>query len=340
MNTVAMSDLSCPALPELLAEPRNESLREHIAGCPRCRVLLAAAAPAAGELEPVAVALSAPALAPRPGLPADTDAAAGMVAIFAADDAEFHLLGLILDREGPRLEIAPIDERVAMATESDFLLDPDLLGYAAMAAISARSEIRIEQLVEVRAELAAESWEWAQRLLAVASGERAEELPAGAPVGVRVLSDLDPRLSYRESRAEFCRPFWLAAEVLGSDRSFGSLVQRRREELGLDSGELAELVEEKGWLACLESGHLDIHARLPVSAAVSLLRSLRIPPLAAVQALLGAAIEATTEDVSQATVLARRRSGSRRRAVAADPEEARRRADVYLGRLREEFQRR
>jgi hypothetical protein len=263
-----------------------------------------------------------------------------MVAIVATDDAEFHLLGLILDREGPRLEIAPIDDRVAMATESDFLLDPELLGYAAMATISARREIRIEQLVEIRAELAAGSWEWVQRLLAVAGGASVEDLPAGAPVGVRVLSDLDPRLSYRESRAEFYRPFWLAAEVLGSDRSFGSLVHRRREELGLDSGELAELVDEKGWLPRLESGDLDIHSRLPVSAAVNLLRSLRIPPLASVQKLIGAAIEATTEDVSQATVLARRRSGSRLRTVAADPEEARRRADVYLGHLREEFQRR
>lgn len=340
MNTVAMSDFSCPGLSELLTEPHAESLRAHVTSCPRCRVMLAETPPAGGGLEPAAAMVARVAPTSQPGLPADTDPSIGMVASFAADDADFHLLGLILDRDGPCLKIAPIDERVAMATESDLLLDSQMLGYPAMAVFSAPSKVRIEQLVEVRAELAGEGWKWAERLLAFTYAEGAGGLLAGAPVGVRVLGDLDPRLSYRESRVELRRPFWLAAELLGADRSFGALVQRRREALGLESGQLAELVEEKGWLSRLESGQLDIHARLPVSAAVSLLRSLQIPPLAAVLALLRAAIEATSEDAPQATVLARRRTGSRRRVVAAAPEEARRRADVYLRQLRQEFQRR
>jgi hypothetical protein len=324
-----MADYLCPALADLFADPRDEGVERHLLSCPRCATLLAVgAAEAQGS-----VAFSDPhmpkvELTPQPEPPASPDR--GTVAFFGAEDSDLQLPALILDCEGPLFWVAPVSAEVAMASEWDLLLPAAVLSYPAMASIAAVHPIRREQLLGMRTALDADLWQWAQRL-ADLHGE-SQHVPAEAPVGIPILSEIDLRLAFHRDWAVSQEPFWALAELLGEAETFGALVHRRREQLNVDAAELGELVERPGWLGRLEGDRLDINAELPSRALAALMRELRIRPLGAVIEQLRTAIEAQASGVSQRAVFARRRTAIHRASAGAGapPAERKQIAEAYV----------
>lgn len=324
-----MSEHSCPALADLLAEPQDEQVERHLAECSRCRALLAAAPNPVGHLSLDASALSThnrPTRPDRAGEPGP-----GTIGRFRAEGSEFALTALILSVAGPLLKVAPIDTDVRAAAEWDLMLPVSVLSYPALAALDAVHEVRREQLLDTRALLDAPLWRWAQKL--VENCESGEPVPAEAPVGYPVLSAIDPRLRTRAELGEARKPFWAAAELLGASESFGALIRHRREALEVDITTLEELIEAPGWLDRLEADRLDINGELPTRAMARLMRRLGIRPLRLVLDQLRIAIEAHAEGLSGTTRFARRRTAARRAAVRPEPEERRGIADNYLANL-------
>ena len=323
-----MTEQGCPALADLLAEPRPPEVERHLRGCPRCGAL------AAGSSEPLELSLD-PSTLPRPegiARPASPPAAEpGTIARFGAEATETALLALILSQTGPLLRVAPIVEGVGAATEWDLKLPAEILSYAAIVSVGEAREIRREQLLGTRVALPDDLWTWAQTLEDLREGGAA--VPAEAPVGYPVLAEIDPRVRLARERADARRPFWSAAELLGAGESFGATVRRRREALALEPAELEELVERPGWFERLESDRLDLYGELPVPALAKLMGRLQIPPLGPVTEQLRTAIESHAEALTGPTRLARRRTSARPARVAAGPQERREIADRYLANL-------
>lgn len=330
-----MTDCPCPALADLFADPRDKAVERHMLNCPRCAALVAAGV---AETQASSVAFSDShmpkvELTPQPEPPASPNRR--IVALFGAENSDLQLPALILDRKGPLFWVAPISAEVAMATEWDLLLPAAILSYQAMVSIATVRPIRREQLLETRAVLGAELWQWAQRLVDLHN--ESQHVPAEAPVGVPVLSEIDLRLAFHRDWAASQEPFWEPAELLGEAETFGALVHRRREQLNVDAAELGELVERPGWLGRLEGDRLDINAELPSRALAALMRELQIRPLSAVIEQLRAAIEARASGVPQRTVFARRRTAVRRADSGASvpPAERKQIAEAYVHNLLE-----
>lgn len=324
-----MGDKGCPALVDLFAEPRDPQVERHLARCPRCRALLAADPEALGTLRIDASVLSR--LEP-PVRPAPPPAEPGVLARFGAEDSEFALTVLILSGSGPLLRVAPVGAEIRAATEWDLKLPTEVLSYPAIISIAEVHEIRREQLRDTRVALADDLWAWARRLNEL--HESGRPVPADAPVGYPVLSQIDPRLRLAGERAEVTEPFWSAAELLGAGESFGASIRHRRESLLVDPAELEELVERPGWFERLESDRLDLNGELPVPALVKLMERLEIRPLALVTDQLRTAIESRAEAPTAPTRFARRRTAARRAgASAAGPAERKQIADRYLANL-------
>jgi anti-sigma factor RsiW len=323
-----MTDYLCPALADLFADPREKAVERHLLSCPRCAALVAAGA---AETQVSSAAFSDPRipkveLAPQPEPPASPDR--GIVALFSAEDSDLQLPALILDRQGPLLLVAPISAEVAMASEWDLLLPAATLSYPAMASIAGVHPIRREQLLGTRAVLGVELWQWAQRLVEL--HDESQHVPAEAPVGVPVLSEIDLRLAFHRDWAASQEPFWAPAELLGEAETFGALVHRRREQLNVSAADLGELVERPGWLERLEGDRLNINSELPTQALVALMRELKIRPLGVVIEQLRAAIEARVSGVPQRAVFARRRTTVRRAGANVPPAEREQIAEAYV----------
>jgi hypothetical protein len=322
-----MGKSPCPALSELFATPREDRVADHLAECPRCRVLLGAA-----EGPPLHLRaprrLASPSVSPKVTRVLEP----GVVGLLAVAESEELLPALILESSPPLLHVAPISAQATLATDEDLLLPREVLGYAAFAALGERGSVRGEQLREMPARLPADLWTWADHLLSRVNGV---DLGHEAPVGPPVFSKADPRLRWRSELAEEWEPFWRPAAVLGQAATLGELVHERREAFSVDMSELTELVDRRGWLARLEAGQLDLPAELPVSALATLLRKLQVPPLGAVLALVRTAITGSEVEVApQGAVLARRRSSLRKASFKATEAERDAIADRYLERLR------
>jgi hypothetical protein len=325
----AMSDKRCPALVDLFAEPRDSQVERHLARCPRCRALHAAASEPLGPLRVDASSLPRLEAPKRPGPPPPKP---GTIARFGVEDSGLSLTALILAAGGPLLRVAPVSDEVRAATEWDLKLPAEVLSYPAIVSIAEVHEIRREQLLGTRVALADNLWAWVRELGGL--HESGASIPADAPVGYPVLSDIDPRLRLARQRAEAIEPFWSAAELLGAGESFGASIRHRREALSVDAAELEELVERPGWFERLEDDRLDLNGELPVATLVKLMKRLEIRPLALLTDQLRTAIESRAEAPTTPTRFARRRTAARRAgASAAGPMERKRIADRYLANL-------
>ncbi|HEY2053160.1 MAG TPA: hypothetical protein VGH14_04400 [Solirubrobacterales bacterium] len=323
-----MSNNGCPALVDLFAEPRDQQVEQHLGACPRCRALLGAAPDSPGQLMIDVSAL--PSVDPSPW--SDPPAEAGTIARFGAENSDFVLTALILTVSGPLMRVAPVSDEVRSATEWDLKLPAEVLSYIAVAAIAEAHEIRREQLLTTRVALRGHLWDWARKLNELHRLD--EPVPADAPVGYPVLSEVDPRLRLARERAEVAEPFWSAAELFGASESFGASIRHRREALSVDAAELEELVERPGWFERLEADRLDLNGELPVPALAKLMRRLEIPPLALVTEQLRTAIESHAEALTAPTRFARRRTAVRRAGSSVPAPAVRRQvADRYLANL-------
>lgn len=183
------------------------------------------------------------------------------------------LPAVVLADSEDAVTVAPVSDRVELATEWDLLVPVRVLGYEAITEVWNYGSILAEQLEEVLAELDPQTIEDLQSLAraAVTGGDP----PADVRVGPPVLDDADPRLLFQDAEAERCRHFWEPALALAGALTLGQLVAHRRSELVVPVDELEALVGPGG-LARLERDELDVRRSLPPGSLAALMRRLHI----------------------------------------------------------------
>lgn len=210
-------DLNCLSLMELL-ELRDgadeQAVRDHLNGCTRCRALLAAL-PAELDLAARAASGAAPhAAVTRPAAPAEIrtgslwragpDAGSDFAWVVA-------VIGRSLEADD-RLLVAPVAGTSALATDTDLLLDPAVLGYDAFVDLANLGTLLLSQLFEpvgrLERPLAQALVELYRHVLTGAPG------PPAAPRGLPVLDEADPRLLEQAARGDALRALWRPALML------------------------------------------------------------------------------------------------------------------------------
>jgi len=97
--------------------------------------------------------------------------------------------------------------------------------------------------------------------------------------------------------------------LLEGVRTFGELIEARREELEIPLGAVAELVDHPGWIDSLEQDSLDMRARSNRARWRSLLRILEIRPFVAVREMFLKAVASNLRGPDQAVSLGRVKAG-------------------------------
>jgi hypothetical protein len=220
------------------------------------------------------------------------------------------------------MRVLPVSERVDLATEWDVLLDPPLLGYAAMAEVWNYGTVLPEQLAAIITAVPVTLHQALKDVLRAA--HEGKSAPADVPTGPPILSDDDPRLLFQDEESERLRPFWEPTLVLAGALTLGQLVHHRREELALTADELEDVGPRADWLPELEAEALDIPSTLTPTALANLMRRLRI----AASARLGRIAWTTLQ--SQPPALARRAE------QPPDAGEVKRYVDAFLRELKEQ----
>lgn len=211
-------DLNCLSLMELL-ELRDgaddQAARDHLNICARCRTLLSAL-PAELDLTGLAVPPGgAPhAAVARQAAPAEIRTGSLWRAV-PDTGSDFAWVVAVIGRSpeaDDRLMVAPVAGRSALATDSDLVLDPAVLGYDAFVDLGNLGTLLRCQLFEPVTRL---DRSLAQALAAlhrhVLTGAPA---PAAAPRGLPVLDEVDPRLLEQAARGDALRTLWRPALML------------------------------------------------------------------------------------------------------------------------------
>ncbi len=298
-----MTELPCPPLSELLAEEPPAEAAAHAASCPRCAALVRStnarvvAVDVLGEPDPET--RRAPKAEPAPGA----------VVLVAADGIDGLLPAVVLALGEESVTVAPVSPEPELATEWDLLLPAALLGYAAVAQIWNLGSVLPEQLEDVIATVDPDTRSHLEALARATA--RGGEAPAGAAVGPAVLSDEDPRLLVQDEQATAARFFWEPALALAGSATLGEVVRHRRDELGVEPGDLQDLADTEGWLDALERDMVDLPRALPSGALAELMRRIGIGASRRLREVARTTIEA------QAPALAR---GQSRAASAAENE--------------------
>jgi hypothetical protein len=203
-----MSDLECLSILELL-DIRNGAApgdsQAHARDCPRCSFLLA-------TLQPVdQPQLSTPEVevVGRPQTEPPERVGSGQVWAVPSPDPDLQELVVIVGRSPERedqLVAAPISTEVGVATDFDLLLDPDLLGYAAMADMASQGLLFEAALKTYIGRIERPQAERLVALYRAVAGDG--EMPEDARTGPPVCHPEDPRLVARQARRERFAPLW------------------------------------------------------------------------------------------------------------------------------------
>lgn len=224
---------ACPSLLELeelqlgLQRP-DEEIERHLAGCPRCRVLLAtlAASRHTDDLDTVrGVSEGATTEPARRAVPEGGGLRTGALWRAAAGaDADFAWVVAIIGRNPDNpdaLLVAPVASEPQLATDKDLLLEPELLGYPAFLDMTNLGSVLREQLLEPVGRLERQAAEamvaFYRHLLTGAPA------PTGVVCGIAAESELDPRLLEQAARAESLQELWRPAHLLVTDEEVHEL---------------------------------------------------------------------------------------------------------------------
>jgi hypothetical protein len=219
-----------------------------------------------------------------------------------------YLLGALVDWDEEEAVVVPVSHETRFATNWDLLLEEHLLGYRAIAEVWNHGTVLVEQLNEKIAELGA--WSGALTTLYEAALE-SRDVPTPVPVGPPVLSDVDPRLLFQGEEGERAAVYWQPAALLAGVANVFELVRLRRDELGLEAGELDV---EPATLESLEAGTLDIGNEIPEPTFGALLRRLQLGASRRLEHLVAAALlESYTAPLETRAAYARKRRGMRKR---------------------------
>lgn len=266
--------MPCPSLDALLLtdDDLTEEVREHLAGCRRCRTLRHHLRER--SLEGPVPALPAGALEKEPTERRSGPATPALGSVYSIHGPlqDEYLIGALVDWDDEEAVVVPLSDAVLYATNWDILLEQSVLGYATMAEVWNHGAVMTEQLVEKLGELG-QATEALSSLYAAAL--ESDKVPSGLPVGPPVLGDADPRLVFQSEEVERASSYWQPATLLAGVESLGELVQLQREELGLERRELGQLIFEDE-LAALEHDRLDLVRNIEPPAFASLLKALHL----------------------------------------------------------------
>jgi hypothetical protein len=229
-----ISELNCLSLMELLdlrADPGDTVAAAHVAGCRRCRTLLASLSDQP-QLPDQPVTTYAPdrpvpaaptrARAPRPRV------GTGMLWRATPDpDGDFAWVVVIIGRAADaddRVLVAPVIGAAHIATDADLLLDGSLLGYDAFVDMTNLGVILDTQLIEPVAELPPADAHAAVALYRATLGSG--EPPAANLRGIPVLDASDPRVLAAAGRAEALRALWRPADSQVEDDDADTATQQ------------------------------------------------------------------------------------------------------------------
>ena len=215
MNT----DLDCLSLMELLELREvadDPTARRHLEQCPRCQALLASLPEniVLPTLPPAPAAQTAIARPPAP----DRTRTGSLWRALPDAKSDFAWVVALIGRSpdaDDRLLAAPVAAPPALATDTDLVLDANVLGYDAFVDVANLGTLLRSQLVEPVGDLERPA---AEALVAlyrhVTAGQPA---PDEAPRGLPVLDEYDPRLLERTARADSLRALWRPALRLVED---------------------------------------------------------------------------------------------------------------------------
>jgi hypothetical protein len=294
-----MMHVHCPALLDLFAEEREPEVKEHVAGCTRCRALLAS------QDERVVVDSVADSdwqtLKTTP-----TEGAVVLVSSFVTDE---YLPAAVVKVDDETLTVIPLSEEVDLASEWDLLIDANVLGYEAMGEVWNFGTALTEQLADQIGELPGATLEQLRDLLRAAISS--SDVPEKSAVGPPVLGPDDPRLLFHDEEAERVHVFWEPTLALAGAASLGQLVAHRREELAIPARQLESLASRAGWLHDFERDALDILRVLQPDVVASLLQQLRLDWSRRLRRIAEVTLEAHSRaaDLPRGTTFARRRRG-------------------------------
>jgi DNA-binding XRE family transcriptional regulator len=318
--------MTCPSITELCARDASTAFAPHLACCPRCRALLGRIESSDEEVgEIVQIAPGTRVSSPEPGV----------VWTIWAPRAEEYLVAAILEANEEDMLILPLLSEGRWASEADVELDPDVLGYRAIAPVWASDRVLVEQAVEAVDKLSETCLESLSAAFdAFIAGE-----PLQASTGPGILSDEDPRLHEQAAVADWLRSWYSPWGILQGAEELGPVLAARREELDIDQEGLSDElgVEPQTW-AAFEAATADPRAAVAVRVMARAIGELEILPSRRVISLAESSVRAHNEglDVSGPAAMARRMQGTRRTS-RRDPEVVEAAAREYGAALEKEL---
>lgn len=225
-----MADETCPALTEL-REPLAPSVRRHLAGCRRCKVLV----------RHLGIDYDPDAAIEDPGGPVEyrppPEVSLGDVCAAVIPGLHQRLLCIITAEDAGVIEVVPISDETQYASDRDMPIKAELLGYETMAEAWNMGSLLVDDIAEVLARLDDKSYEQLADLIeAVEEGREAKGLPTGA----RIVYDVDARHDFQQREAQRARPFFASSSVLRSASRLQDLIARAAEESGTSVANLSQ----------------------------------------------------------------------------------------------------
>jgi hypothetical protein len=249
------SDLSrCPSIAELEEhlERAEPGIAAHLESCRRCRAVVRLlrerdwqTAPEIGQREVPTATL------PRREEPSEHHF--GEVCIAEGEQTGGRSLVCVAlswdeEAEPKTVVVAPVSPEIENASDSDLILGAnEPLGYPAIVEVWNHGTMLGNQIVERLGVLGEETRRSLDAVYEAVLG--GDSPPMGAPVGVEIVSDDDPRAIFQEEESERARPFWRPAARLYAERpaeepSLGTVLCDWLTEQGYDEREYAK---ELGW---------------------------------------------------------------------------------------------
>lgn len=307
-----MTITTCPSLQALSLGGLDAEQREHVSSCLRCQILLRNhRAEALSEPDAAASESRGPEEQGVDVIVFD-DVQSGDLTLVSAPGSDTNLVALVLQVKETEAKVVPVSGDIWAATEWDLVLDSTVLGYAAIAQVWNYGSVLVEQLQEVAAHAPEAVTEQVKTMYRAALDS--EEVPAGLPVGPRVLSDEDPRLLAQDDAAEVVRVYWEPLITLSGIASVAELVSSRSQELSLSRQELKAAVRDRfTWLDDLESGTRDLRKVLSPAQLAEVFKKLAVPGSKRLGEIVLATIAATPRRAApeeSGLAFARRRQGS------------------------------
>lgn len=317
-----MTDLDpCPALIDLLEQPGPHA--DHVARCPRCRVLCD---PADGLDVSIATEVAPPAY----GGVHRGRLRVGQVCSLSFGEIDEYLLAVVLRTNGRDAHVLALTDETEMVTDRDLMLAPELLGYEAMVQTPVGGDVLGEQVHGILATLS--STDVARLNGIVGTGNTSSRARGSGPA---VVGEHDRRLLFRREQQEQAAAFWGPARLLAEVATFGEFVEVRRvRSVGTSDdllNELDRLLGAKGHMRRLERDELDLQAEVEPVRLVGVLARLQIGLDEGIARLLGDAITTSSSGPRSGAAVATFSLGDASRLLAS--REPSGRAQQYLDAL-------